>query len=597
MMDEEKAYKDLKELVKRVPHLKEIFGEFTKDDTPEIWKKKKNDIPEIWKKNVIHSTLPAVIQLGEYVYGVGGILFSEKSRIYTDEDVLNSIFLYTSIWEAPMFRDILYFIGLCDKEIQKGIFKYIYEKYIKGKNDLQKIYDNQTHNYPDFKDNPLLKIALMIQILYSRLDTSEIEEFYKDCIRFFNERLKEKGEKILKHLHEEYEAFYLTYKKEEKIYTKCYLITRYGVVEDLGFAGEKQRDPVDVLAEKIDFHWKDDRIFEKWLEKRIERYKTTPKRVDKIYEYLMENDDLDECELKDNFKSSCIMEEIFKEIFGELSDYIIQKTVEKEEHAEILYRLTLLACGFEMGCAKVNPSALLPHALVKGIEKAETEISGILSDRERDKILKRKVEEMVRDLEYFLSSFLPFWILKSICKGDIREIRKQKSNFLKEVVEKKDDRINTIAKFPLGELVNRAQKFIEKEEIKKSLDEINKIRNKIFHPVTPEGFLEVTLSDFKEMCEKLKNVYKEMSQMEFYLVKIKKIVEDGNARSYIVGEEVDTKRRWYITFDEDWIYDEIDPTYLYYMTSPTNPVARNPFMAPVTLKFEIERLHKLTENS
>ncbi len=568
-------------VIERVPIIKELFKD--REVTEE-------SIKEIWKKNISSSSVPAVIQLGKYVYGIGGILTSEKSIIYTDEDILKPPFLYDSIITSPFFRDILYFFSLCDTETRKKIFNSIYKKYIEG-NRAQKEYEELIKKLDSKKD--ILKFALLAQIIHSRFSVEEIEGFYQEVVKAFNSRLIEGGEKISQNLIEEYDVFYLTYKNNEgKIFRKCYLITKYGVVKDLGFDGYTINDPVRVLAEKIHSHWGKGKFFNTWLNQKVERYKADQVE-DKIYEYIMENNDLEECEFKTHFICSEVLEEIFKEIWngGIPEDIIIKRIVEKEKnYREILYYLVILACGFEMGCMKIDTSKLIPSSLIEKIEKIKTEISGVTSERER--MIREKVTEIMQDLEYFFSFFVPFWIISSKCQNNIRKIREQKEN-IKEEIKNILGKEEKFSKLTLGELIKLIS-LIKGPEIEKKvispLNQLNQWRNQLIHPSTPHGTIKIGFQDFEEICKTSTSIYKWIQEeVKFFLIKIKKIVVDSNARKYIEAEEIPVRKKWYITFDEEWIYDEIDPVYLHYMISKTNPIARNPFLGPISLKFEIER--------
>ncbi|MCM8808529.1 MAG: hypothetical protein NC926_11465 [Candidatus Omnitrophica bacterium] len=585
----DERYEELYKLLKEIPPLTEFFKEEFSEE----------EIKRIWEENIENLRVPVVICSKKYTAGIGGIIESRNS-ILTDWGVLER-FLYTSILEKGIFRDIFYLIKLVKKLEEKWVWDFIKE-FLKNK-EIKKEYDSRVCKLKDKED---FKIALIIQIIYSRLSEKEIEEFHDTFIKEANKKIIKNIKKWSSDVYREwygawYDDFYFGYKKDtgEK-YLKCYTITRYGVIKDISFCGKEMRDPVKLLAEKIDKYINEDEILKLKLQEKLEKYPEDIKSIDKIYEYIMETPDLEEGELKKLLMNSKILEKIFDEVVcqgkeneavcqgkenevicqgKEIREAVIKNRDKNENENEIIYRLLLLALGFELPAIRMDYSKLDIEALREKLKEYNYLLSGAMPHDEEKNKIKEYLGEIFKSLEYFLSYFVPFIISKEKCKGCIENLmKKEYRREIREILYK--DKTHG-QHFTLGDFVNK----LELEEIKfdkQKIDKLKKIteyRNKFSHPYEVEFDRKI----FEEICNSLDEVYEYIKQkFPFFILKINQFVDDSNARKYFIAEEIKTKRKWYITFENEKMYYEIDTVYFYCVSSSTNPVARNPFMMPFT---------------
>lgn len=566
-----------------------LFKEKILEEVPQIagfFKKKgvlEKRIKKVWKENIKQSKVPVVISLDKYTYGIGGVMGSQNF-ILTDKEILQR-FLYTSIIEEGIFRDLFYLIKFAKKlEKKNWILNFICKNYIEKNKEMKKEYDSRIHDLGNDEDH---KIALAIQVLYSKLNENEIEKFHDELIKEVNERIIKNIEEWLKVFPEWYDAFYFGYKKDGKKYLKCYAITKYGIIKDISFGGEKMIDPVKLLAENIEKYMDEESTFKLELEKKLEKYPEDIKMIDKIYEYIMEIPDLAEGELKELFMRSVLLERIFREVVSE-GERIINLVIHKEGEnwKEIIYYLLLLALGFELPAIKINYESLDVKKLIEKNEIYEKELSGAMTSEEEREKIKTHLKEIFDNFEYFLSYFVPFVISKEECKGRTEELKNEeyRKNIRQKIFSKK------VKEQPLGlgdliEILKEAVFIKNNKEIKKKLEKIKEERNEFTHSFL-KGEAKWDRKIFKGICDTLNEIYKYIEKnFPFFILKVKQLVDDSNARKYIVGEELNNKKKWYITFEDEEIYDEIDSTYFYYVSSSTNPVARNPFMFPLIPDF------------
>ncbi|MEN3045125.1 MAG: hypothetical protein ABDH37_07940 [Candidatus Hydrothermales bacterium] len=565
-----KAYDLFKEKIKGVPYLERLFEN-----------KKAEDIKDIWKEYIKFHRLPVVISFPPYIYGIGGIIESQN-KISTPKEILTPPFFYSSIIEEGVFRDIFYFIHLINKlEAKLGkevIFNFLFETYIKNKK-IKKIYDELVAKL-NFKEK-MDKIALIIQLIYSFFSKEEIEKFYDNLIEKSNEEILNSIREWQEIFPEWYDAFYLAYKDEEdnKEFINCYIITKYGVIKDISFRGKKVEDPVKLLSEKIAVYMEKDDNFKLRFEEEIKErgYSEDLSMVDKIYEYIMEIPDLTIGKLKDHFSPSTIIYYIFEETIPNSEK--IKKVIfelEKERSIEILYYLILLALGFEVPCVRIEYEKLNKDGIIRRIQNYYNEISGVISHEERKERICENLKKLFLDFEYFLSYFTPFIVSYKICGGKIQLLKDKRQEIQEEFSKGK--------KLTLGELINILEKKnVTDKDIINKLKKINEYRNQLSHPRPEEIYKKFTQQEFKKICDTLKEIYEKMfNKFQVFIIEIKQIVEDSHARKYIYAEEYGIPKKWYITFENEKIYEEIDPTYLHYIISHTNPVARDPFLFPIT---------------
>ncbi len=566
----DERYEELYKLLKEIPPLTEFFKEEFSEE----------EIKRIWEENIENLRVPVVICSKKYTVGIGGIIESRNS-ILTDWEVLKR-FLYTSILEEGIFRDIFYLIKLVKKLEEKWVWDFIKE-YLKNK-EIKKEYDSRVSKLKDKED---FKIALIIQIIYSRLSEKEIEEFHDTFIKEANKKIIKNIKKWSSHVFREwygawYDDFYFGYKKDtgEK-YLKCYTISKYGIIKDISFSGEKMLDPVKLFAEKIDKYINEDEILKLKLQKELGKCSGNIK-FDEIYEYIMETPNLEEGELKQFLINSKILEKIFDEVVcqgKEIREAVIKNRYKNENENEIIYYLLLLALGFELPAIRMDYSKLDVETLRGELEDYKYLLSGAMPPDEKKNKIEKYLGEIFKSLEYFLSYFVPFIISKEKCKGCIENLMKEE--YRREIREilYKDKKPGH--RFTLGDFVNK----LELEEIKfdkQKIDKLKKIteyRNKFSHPYE----IEFDRKIFEEICNSLDEVYEYIKkEFPFFILKINQFVEDSNARKYFIAEEIKTKRKWYITFENEKMYYEIDTVYFYCVSFSINPVARDPFMMPFT---------------
>jgi len=574
--------------------------------------KTERDIISVWREKISSSSVPAVIQLGNYIYGIGGIMKSEN-EIWMDYEVMDMPFVYSSIIDIGIFRDLLYFINhplnrkIKDKLIN-GFSDFIYQHYIKGK-DVQKQYEEKLKNINS--NSNLEKILLMIQCVYADAKTSEeLSNFYRQLVKEYNNKILTELEDTWE---EEYDAFFLTFRRKgsKKVFQECFIITLFGIFQDMSFCGEVLKDPVYILSENIEKYLDEDIIFKVNLEAKIEKYKFAVDRKDKIYEYIMENEDLEDCEFRNEFQSSSVLKKIFYEVIknsgywddsskliNKISNYSQKRNVKVEE---IIYQLTLLAHGFDMTSIRLPISKLIPEKLLRKLEEDKKGLAGVIKGKE-EAAYRKVVEEWILDLEYFMGSFIPLiyaYRLFNQQKVPYKELTERVYN---ELVNNLDTEKKKRGKFTLGDFVTLFEKYFPEKNDKiietiNALKYLNEYRNKLFHPKDKNGILVVQMKDVEEIYKKLTQVYsfiEENMGFKFYLLKITRSVKDSNGRNYLEAKEYNNHRKiWYLTFEDEEIYDDIDETYPYYVITTTNPVARDPFIIPANFRFELENVRDM----
>jgi len=593
------------------------------DQVPEIGclfedrKLSEKTIMNVWDENLENYRVPLVISIGEYVYGLAGI-YKARHPKYIDNDILTFPYVYKSLLYYFLVRDLFYFINRFYISINGNSYKSIYEeiknKFVFSNKELKDVYSQFIEHYTKISEkdsiNEKERLFLALQFLYVSLSVEEIEELHIFLAENFNKTLLKNTDRLKNwyyRFNEYYDAFYFSYKlddKKQNVYTKCFIVTKYGVFQDMSYAGKEVKDPVKLLSESIYKNIDEDIKFKIWLEEEIERYKYAQKTEDKIYEYLIETDNLENGEFVRNFSSSRICEillqnAINKNILYGLGDFEnffrLLKKLHTDDLNKEIYIILMLIYGFEMPSIRIDIKRLLPKNLRNKLEKYLKDTEGAISIKDRKLKIKQCFLNIIRDLEYFLRCINPFLKLYVDYNGDLLKFVKEGRKQIEIKTKSNKEGKKTPGKF-IEEFQKIYFQFLEKTAKKKKavqekLESINNLRNLLLHVKSPEDY-EISEKEFEEICKNLSEIYDDLNKdfSKFHLLKIEKVIEDCHARKYIKAREYNEEEQkdWYITFSTDEIYELIDPTYIYYMVSRTNPVAHNPFILPALIGFEIE---------
>jgi hypothetical protein len=603
--EKKKAISDLKRMAEKVPELKIL-----KDVQSE------EDIVEIWKNNLMKLKVPVVIQYGRYVYGIGGIM-KTGTELYMDEDVFKYPFVYKSLIHTQGYvRDIFYFFVRCWNTIAYKKDRFPLLSIISRECErlkAKKYYDEKV-NILKLQQDEKGEIALLLQAFYAGAESpDDIHKLYEKIICNYNSCILTSGETsgLEDRFKEEYDVFFISYKKDNQLCNECFIITRFGVFKDLCYNDNVVQDPVKRLSEIIKDNLKVDQIFEEWITKQTEKYINAPLMEDKIYEFIMENEELEDCEFKREFTGSCLLvnafDKLLKDSYFSEEKESLKKIIKLMGNniRENMFQLIMLINGFDLSSVKIDPAKLTPKGLIKSLEGEKKRLSGARPSYEEKEVYGSSVAKMIKDFEFFFTCFLPFYIIykntgdNNFIDKDILEKLKEKYLQYFKDNNKGGKKIN---KLTLGDKIGLYKYYFKNDEIFNYLDNVNTIRNNISHQKDLKEF-EVNKNIFEQLQEYLRQIYEKIDKLDFHVIKIIHKVEDSNGRKFVVAREYEEDgenkhcKKWYLTFEEERVFDDLDPTYLYFMVPKSNPITRNPIIVPVNIGFELEEYVELNSDN